>query len=32
LLLGILGLAGVLGWQQWQRRRADALYTLEDAR
>jgi type III secretion protein J len=32
LLVCILGLAGVLGWQQWQRRRADAVYVLEDAR
>jgi type III secretion protein J len=32
LLLVILSLAGVLAWQQWQRRRSDAVYVLEDAR
>lgn len=32
LLLSVLGLAGVLAWQQWQRRRADAVYVLEDVR
>lgn len=29
-LLLALVLAGVLGWQQWQRRRSQALYVLED--
>jgi type III secretion protein J len=31
LLICTLGLAGVLGWQQWQRRRAQSVYVLEDA-
>jgi type III secretion protein J len=31
LLLCALALAGVLGWQQWQRRRSQALYVLDDA-
>lgn len=31
LLLCTLGLAGVLGWQQWQRRRSQSVYVLEDA-
>lgn len=31
LLLCTLGLGGVLGWQQWQRRRAHAVYVLDDA-
>lgn len=30
LLLCALGLGGVLGWQQWQRRRSQALYVLDD--
>lgn len=29
LLLALM-LAGVIGWQQWQRRRSQALYVLED--
>lgn len=31
LLLSTFGLAGVLGWQHWQRRRSQSVYVLEDA-
>jgi type III secretion protein J len=31
LLLSTLALAGVLGWQHWQRRRSQSVYVLEDA-
>ncbi|WP_434563131.1 type III secretion system inner membrane ring lipoprotein SctJ [Pseudomonas sp. Z4-20] len=31
LLLCTLGLAGVIGWQHWQRRGAQSVYVLEDA-
>jgi type III secretion protein J len=31
LLLCALALAGVLGWQRWQRHRSQALYVLDDA-
>ena len=31
LLLCSLGLAGVIGWQHWQRRGAQSVYVLEDA-
>ena len=30
LLMSTLGLAGVLGWQQWHKRRAQSMYVLED--
>jgi type III secretion protein J len=32
LLLCVLGLGGVLGWQQWQRHRSQALYVLDDVK
>ena len=32
LLLCALVLAGVLGWQQWQRSRSQALYVLDDVK
>ncbi|MFC6340088.1 EscJ/YscJ/HrcJ family type III secretion inner membrane ring protein [Pseudomonas sp. CCM 7891] len=32
LLLAALSMAGVLGWQYWQRRSSQALYVLEDVK